>query len=475
MASGSKRRRGDDEYIFIDGKALRADEAIRIAVDTVAPVDPKAVLAPGQQEAQQADATGRPAGSTPADEARAQAVLRGRRGRRGCAGDRSEGASVSGVGELSVVSGSLSLRSESRRKQQIKYLAFGGALVALVLFSLCLSTTQPGLVRSPLEVASCIGLWFKLTYLELAAPIAFTEAYRTMLIEMPAYPDVMLQVWTVFKYAACGVLLALSGMLYQNTFRNPIAAPSMLGVTSGMNVAVLILVLQYGYQAVNHGDEYCLYSLIGGAAVLALVMLGGKWMSGRRRFNVVNMILMGTIVSQLLGVVVSYAQVAWMDEQAWQAYYLLQNALGVQSPWMALSLIAGGAVALVPVVLFRFQLNLVSFSDDEARLLGVNPTKLRLVALGCGSLMILVAQLNAGQVAMASLVVPFVARAVFGSEFRKQLGGSMLLGALVLLVCGDLSTALLFDGTAVGLGPVVTLFAMPLFVWMLAIRQRSWE
>lgn len=465
MANGFKRRRGDDEYVFIDGKALRADEVVRISVDATPSPDAAAVLAPGQREAVKA-------GEAASPEA---APKRPRRGSASSASKEAPEAEGSAALERVTVAVAETLEVDSRRKQRVRYLAFGGVLLAVVLFSLCLSSTQPGLVRNPGEVIGSIGLWFKLTYLELTAPVAYAEAYHAMLVDMPYYSDVILQVWMVFKYLACGVLLALSGMLYQNTFRNPIAAPSMLGVTSGMNVAVLILVLQYGYQAVNYGDEYCLYSFVGGAVVLALVMLGGKWMSGRRQFNVVNMILMGTIVSQLLGVIVSYAQVAFMDEQAWQAYYMLQNALGVQGPWMYLSLIVGGLVALVPVVLFRFQLNLVSFSDDEARLLGVNPTKLRLVALGCGSLMILVAQMNTGQVAMASLVVPFVARAVFGSEFRKQLAGSALIGALVLVVCGDLSTALLFDGTAVGLGPIVTLLAMPLFVWMLAIRQRSWE
>lgn len=187
------------------------------------------------------------------------------------------------------------------------------------------------------------------------------------------------------------------------------------------------------------------------------------------------MILMGTIISQLLNVLILYVQANFMDDQMWGDYYLLTNATNVIGPWMFGTLAIGGIVALVPVVLFRFKLNLISFSDEETRLLGVNPTKLRIVALTCGSLMILVAQLNAGQVAMVSLVVPFLVRALFGSEFRKQLGGNLLMGAIVLLVCGDLSTTIIFDGLAVGLAPVVSILVLPLFVWIMALQQRSWD
>jgi iron complex transport system permease protein len=246
-------------------------------------------------------------------------------------------------------------------------------------------------------------------------------------------------------------------------------------VSNGINIAILVLVLQFGVYAVNYSDLYYLYATIGGIGVLVLVLLGGKWISGKGRFNVVNMILMGTIMSQLLGVIMTYAQTYLMDEAQWVVYYQLQNATGAVSVWMYITLFVGGLAALVPVILFRFKLNLISFSDDETRLLGVDPTRLRVLALVCGSVMILVAQMNAGQVAMASLIIPFVVRATFGSEFSKQLVGNMLVGALVLLICGFLGQVLLFEGEAVGVSSVVNIVAIPLFVWMMAIRQRSWE
>ena len=157
------------------------------------------------------------------------------------------------------------------------------------------------------------------------------------------------------------------------------------------------------------------------------------------------------------------------------AYYLLQTATGLDTVWTYVTLLVGGIVALVPVIAFRFRLNLVSFDDAETRLLGVNADALRMLALVCGSIMILTAQVNIGQVAMASLVIPFVVRAVFGAEFRKQLVGNILCGALILLMAGDITTFVGISQINLDIGSVVTICAMPLFVWMIAVQQRGWE
>lgn len=469
MASGSRRKRGDDEYIFIDGRAMRADEAVRIEVDDASvPGQQEAAAVPGAPEAGHAGAGGRRKrrGGKPGKAREALESMRD--------DDALELTDEALAGDLGI-GRARKLLTEERRKLRRKYWAFGIVLIVLALLSLCLSSQHPGMVKSPASVVGHIGAWIQLGFTYLFQNGSYHAAYLAVVGSDPYYSDTVLQVQLVFKYLACGALLAVSGMLYQNAFKNPIAAPSMLGVTNGINFALLILVLQFGYEAYTHTDLYYVYSIIGGIVVLVVVLLGGKWISGKGRFNTVNLILMGTIVSQLLGVLMQYIQADFMDETQWDAFYLLQNATGALGPWMYGTLAVGGLAALVPIVIYRFRLNLISFSDDETRILGVDPTKLRIVALSCGSLMVLVATLNAGQVAMVSLVVPFVVRAVFGSEFRKQLGGNLLMGALVLLVCGDLSTLIVFDGLPVGLGPVVSIAVIPLFVWMMAINQKTWD
>ncbi len=348
-------------------------------------------------------------------------------------------------------------------------------LVVLACLSLCLKNAQGLIFFSPGEVINGLFEYVRLLFVQLIDPIHYADQRAQVLEACPTYESVAFRAGTVLTYLVCGILLAVSGMLYQNTFRNPIAAPSMLGVSNGISIAILVLVLQYGWEAQGMPGLYYTYSLIGGLCVLALVMLGGKWMSGKGRFNTVNMILMGTVVSQLLSVVLNYARTNLLSEEDWDVLYILQQGLNIQAGWTVITLLIGATICIVPIVMFRFKMNLISFSNEETRLLGVNPNAIKILALACGSIMILIAQINVGQVAMVSLVIPFLVRALFGAEFRKQLLGNILIGAIVLVLCGDLSSMILIDGTAVGLVPIVTIATLPIFVWILAVKQRSWE
>ena len=464
MASGSRRTRANgDEYVFIDGKAMRADEVVRIDVgDVAAPGQAEAASVPGAAEAGVA-------GAKPKRRLSAREALNKM--------EKEDAFAVRDDAFEGLVSfeKAESLMADDRRKMRTKYLIFGIVLAVVALLSFCISGSYSWKLYSPAEVISAFGKGIQITFAQITSPANYSSIRASILNNDPFVLDICGHAFTVVKYILCGALLAVAGMLYQNTFRNPIAAPSMLGVTNGVNIALLIMVLVFGAQAASMVGVYYICAYVGGAAVLILVLLGGKWISGKGNFNVVNMILMGTIISQLLGVVSTYIQNMYINESEWLIYYNLQAATTADSIYTWATLLIGFVAALAPVFIFRFKLNLVSFSDAETRLLGVDPNKLRILALVCGSVMVLTAQVNAGQVAMASLVVPFVVRAVFGAEFRKQLWGNILVGALLILVCGDISTYVLLWGTTVDLGSIVTIVAMPLFVWMLAVRQRSWE
>lgn len=474
MPSGTRRKRGSDEYIFVDGKAMRADEAIRIEVDT--PTE-----APGQSD----DASVPGASEAPTVPGADEAASGGRRSRRGRRGGFRESLDKMDRDGLELRDEFLegghpyaqksNLQSDDRRKMRRKYFIFGGVVIALILFSLCISYGYYYKIYNPIDVVVSyfwrIRIWFE----QMANPAEATQMLTNVYNDYPMLFDAPAQFLQVLKYILCGVFLALAGMLYQNAFRNPIAAPSMLGVSNGVSIALLVLVMIFGAEAANMKGLYYLFSYIGGVAVLGLVLAGGKFISGKGSFNVVNMLLMGTVISQLLGVIIRYVQTVFMDEATWLEYYSLQAAADVDSVYTIITTIASIAIAVVPVFLFRFRLNLISFSDEETRLLGVNPNNLRVLALACGSFMILTAQVNAGQVAMVSLVIPFIVRAVFGAEFRKQFIGNIICGAGLMVLASDFTTFFYLEQYGLNLGSIISIIALPLFVWMIASGQRSWE
>ena len=487
MANGSRRNRGS-EYVFIDGRAMRADEAMGAPVqETYVPGREQNATVPGAAQAgrsgfgrdrsSQAGASESARQAAPGENETGNRISKRKSSRESLREMNADDAFAmrdSAAAGKGFIMGGESLLADDKRKMRSLYLVFGLVLLVCFFISCCADTARIAF-RSPIEVVQGLATWASIQFASIFHPQDVADMRVAAAASFPDYAAVAYQLGQTLKYALCGIMLAISGMLYQNSFRNPIAAPSMLGVTNGVTFAVLVLVMLFGYNAYQHLGLYYLFAYIGGALVLVLVILGGKWVSGKRKFNVVNMILIGTVVSQLLGVIVTYVENNFMTDMDWEAYERLLNATDITSVWTYVSLIVGAIVTLLPVFAFRFRLNLVSFSDEETKFLGVDPERLRLLALTCGSLMILTAQVNAGQVAMMSLVVPFVVRAVFGSEFRKQLGGNILVGAILLIVCGLVANMVIINDMPAGLGPVSTLIALPLFVWMIAIRQRSWD
>lgn len=373
------------------------------------------------------------------------------------------------------------LADQERRTLRRKVLVCVAILAVLVGASLCIYGANGGWgihyqVFSPVDVASVLGerLYNFLGSLTgLWSPHDTTMYYQ----DWPLYYAIGDRAGVIVITLVCAVLLAVSGMLYQNVFKNPIAGPGMLGVSSGVSLGMMLLVYLYGGEAIALVVErygYC-YGL--GAAILVFVIVAGRRLSGKGRpFDIVTMLLIGTILAQLVGFVVSYMTLFVMDPDKYQTYLTLSQMLVVDTSavsWVCLGIAT--VVSLAPVWLLRFRLNALAFDEQEVKLLGINFTALRAVALICGAIMILAAQIHIGAVAMMSLIVPFLARSWFGCEFRKQLVGSACIGTILLLVCRDIVDLIPFVGDGIGIGSAVSVAALPLFLLIMARHMRGWE
>ena len=89
--------------------------------------------------------------------------------------------------------------------------------------------------------------------------------------------------------------------------------------------------------------------------------------------------------------------------------------------------------------------------------------------------MLLAAQIHTGMVGMVSMIVPFMSRSWFGTEFSKQLTGNICIGTVLLLICRDITDCIPFVGDGLGVGMIVQIVAMPLFVIIMAKHLNSWE
>lgn len=274
-----------------------------------------------------------------------------------------------------------------------------------------------------------------------------------------------------------GVLLAVSGMLYQNVFRNPIAGPGLLGVSSGTSFGVMILVLVYGSTAPLMLAERYMLCYGTGAFILFAVLAIGRRMSGPvHSLDVVSMLLIGSIVSQVFGLITSYVTLFVMDESTYAVYYTISQMLVVDTSPLSWACLGIATVAsIVPVLLLRHHMDALSFDEEEVRLFGLNYKRLRAVALICGAIMILAAQIHVGGVGLVTLIIPFLSRRWFGCKFSHQFAGNVCLGTLFLILCRDVADFIPFVGDGLAIGNVVSVVALPVLLLVIAFQQRRME
>lgn len=365
-------------------------------------------------------------------------------------------------------------------------LLFAVIAATIAAFSLCLpyygidAMGGAGVVYAPGDVLDCYALWFQMH----VAPLFDNTLYNLtglMLAEFSEVHDaamytlVMNRAMVTVVVVGCGIMLAVSGLLFQTAFRNPLATPSMLGVADGVTLGCIVFAMLGNSSITDDPTLYllCVYGF--GALAVAVVLLLSRGISGGARYNVFDMLLLGTVISQLLGGVNAFVQNFVMDYYTWQMFYDVQQAgNALRDPLVQAVIAVVFVITVVPALVLRFRLNLIAFNDDEGRMMGVRVGLLRGLALVLGSAMQLAAIASIGQVAMLSLAVPFVVRYLMPSDFRSQFLGNCLVGMAVLLTCVAIQHFAVIGIIMVPVGTIVSVFIVPFFVWMVAFGRGKW-
>ena len=280
-----------------------------------------------------------------------------------------------------------------------------------------------------------------------------------------AYDAVIFQIRgpRVFAAMLIGAALAGAGAVYQNMFRNPLVSPDILGVSSGAALgAVLAIFLSLPILAIQG------FAFAGGLLAVAMVYFIGNAVRGHD--PILALILTGVVVGTLLGSGIALMKyLADPYNQLPAITFWLLGSLSSISPsdlWVATPLVLLG---LVPIFLLRWRMNLLSLSDDEARALGVNVGRLRLVIVTCATLITAAAVAIAGIIGWIGLLIPHAARLLVGPEFARMLPLTLLLGASYLLAVDTLARNM--AAIEIPPGVLTALIGTPLFLWLLAVTH----
>lgn len=255
-----------------------------------------------------------------------------------------------------------------------------------------------------------------------------------------------------------GCCLSAAGASYQGVFQNPMAAPDILGASSGAAFgAALAILLGLGRSMT------VLFAFLASLLCIALVMFVGNRTKGKR---VVGLILSGIMISSLFTSATSYIKlIADPNDQLPAITYWLMGSLNGATPSELLFALIPMLLGAVPLILLRWKINLLTLGEREAKTLGIHTTRLRAIVIVCATLMTAASVSVSGMIGWVGLVVPHLARRCVGNDYRKLLPCCMLMGALFLLIVDDISRNAL--ATEIPIGILTSFIGAPFFLYLM--------
>ncbi|MBC3887162.1 iron chelate uptake ABC transporter family permease subunit [Acetobacterium paludosum] len=255
-----------------------------------------------------------------------------------------------------------------------------------------------------------------------------------------------------------GCCLSGAGAAYQGVFQNPMAAPDILGASAGAAFGAALAILNYQSSYMITFSAF-FFSLV----TVALVYFVSKKAKGS---GILGLILSGIMVSSLFSAGTSFIKlVADPNEQLPAITYWLMGSLSGTKNSDVSFVIIPMAIGVIPLLLLRWRMNVLTMGDDEARTMGVNSNQVRIIVIVCSTLITAASVSVSGMIGWVGLVIPHLARKLVGNNYNHLMPTSMLLGAIFLLIVDNVSKNLF--STEIPLGILTAFIGAPFFLYLI--------
>lgn len=284
--------------------------------------------------------------------------------------------------------------------------------------------------------------------------------------------EALRQIWLTIRLPrvllalVIGGSLALAGCVMQGLFRNPLADPGLLGISSGAALAVALwVVLPLSLPALVMLYAPMLAAFLGALAATVAIFL----LSQQRNSSLSRLLLVGIAINALCGAAVGVLSWVSNDAQLRQLSLWGMGSLG-QAQWSTLLAVAS-LMAPTVLVIWRLAnaLNVLQLGDEEAHYLGVDVAVVQRILLLCSALLVAAAVAVSGVIGFVGLVVPHLMRMWLGADHRAAIPGSVLAGASLLLVA-DTAARTLVAPAEMPVGLLTSLLGAPWFLWLIFRR-----
>jgi iron complex transport system permease protein len=270
-----------------------------------------------------------------------------------------------------------------------------------------------------------------------------------------------------------GIALSISGLQMQTLFRNPMAGPYVLGLSSGASLGVAFVILGFSAdlspESIKGFGNWAIAaaSWTGAGLVMLLIM-----MISSRVKNIMTVLILGIMLSSAISAIVSIMQY-FSNETMLKAYIIwtmgsLGNLTASQLNVMLLSVLIGVILSLISVKM----LNALLLGEDYAKSIGLDVRRSRYVIIAGTSILAGTITAFCGPIGFIGIAVPHLARIIFRTSDHKVLiPGTILAGAIIMLV-SDIISQMPGSDNVLPVNSVTALIGIPVVVWVILRDQK---
>lgn len=291
-------------------------------------------------------------------------------------------------------------------------------------------------------------------------------------VENPAWYDLIVyyRLPKALTALLAGSALSLSGLLMQTFFRNPLAGPDVLGLSSGASLFVALLLMAGSILPVPKGEASVLLAAFTGSTVVFLLMTGVAHYLKDSAALLITGLMVGALVSALVSVL------HFISRAELQQYFFMwsMGSLGhlnfSELTWLAACVTAGIVLALG----LTKSTNAWLMGESYAQSMGIAINRTRLLIIICASILTGVVTAFCGPIGFVGIAVPHITRLLFKTANHKLLiPGVVLTGGALMMVC-DLAAQLPGSARVLPINIVTALVGAPVVIWVIIRSKKTW-
>jgi len=267
--------------------------------------------------------------------------------------------------------------------------------------------------------------------------------------------------------------LSISGLLMQTLFRNPLAGPFVLGISSGASLGVAILILGASFLGANITSyAFTNFGLAIAASLGAFLVLSAVMLAALKVRNTMSILIIGLMFGSLTAAIISILAYFSSASQLQQYMFWSFGSLGNLSWKEIIALLVIFFIGISFVVFIIKPLNSLLLGENYAKSMGVNVKRTRNFVLIATSLLTGVITAFSGPIAFIGLAVPHLTKLLFNtSNHRILLPAVAVCGAIIMLICDSIAQLPTSEYT-LPINAITSLFGAPIIIWFL-VRKRK--